>query len=270
MNDLFPKVDPLAFAVKWAPLLIEPIPHGPERFVAAIAAAADTGESLCLRRLDRSRISALFGDAGPTLAAVVDASVDSLHRHLEQGNGLEDWTPAFNGVYIGQVAVAYVTRFRDIFGMAAKVCSAVTSNSARAKSSVDWGSKVADQVKRIQPSLSNSINAQLRLGATGHVFTFTFYGVNLAANVVVLNSQRLGQSMREAKSHLWNLSLLQDAPDLLIKPQRLELLSGAREDDAKTREAIDELASEAIRRSVEVSRVESAEDAARQIVAKAA
>ena len=127
MNDLFPRVDPLAFAVKWAPLLIEPIPHGPERFVAAIAAVAGTGESLCLRRLDGSRVGAMFGDAGPSLAAVVDASVDSLHHHLKQGNDLEDWTPAFNGVYIGQVATAYVTRFQDVFAMAAKVCSAASN-----------------------------------------------------------------------------------------------------------------------------------------------
>ena len=105
---------------------------------------------------------------------------------------------------------------------------------------------------------------------TAHPITFTFLGSSLAANVVVLSSQRLALSMREARAHLWNLSLVADAPDLLIKPQRLELLAGVREENARVRDAIEELDYEAKRRSVRVSRVESSEDAARRIIALAA
>ena len=105
---------------------------------------------------------------------------------------------------------------------------------------------------------------------SGIGMSFTFFGTSLAANVVVLSSQRMALSMREARAHLWNLSLLADAPDLLIKPARLELLAGVREEGPQVGSAIEELALEAGRRAVSVSRVESSEDAARQIIAMAA
>ena len=283
MNGAFPTVDPNGVTVRWAPLIVKPIPSGPERFVAAIAAFAETGETACRRLVDRRRLRAMFGNDSIGLGAVVDTSLASLDNHLAACVGRQqmhrtqcfDWTSPLRGVWLGDSSEVYVSKFSDVFLRAAQLCSAFGSEFADAKTTDGpetqrWRTPVVEIVKKLKPRLANSLNAQLRLGATDHAITFTFFGTSLAANVVVLTPQRMALSMREARAHLWNLSLVADAADLLIKPSRLELLAGAREDNPQVRGAIEELAFEAKGRSVNVSRVESSEDAALQIIAKAA
>ena len=60
MSTFFPKVDPTALAVVWAPLLVKPITHGPENFVAAIAARSESGEVGCYPLVNHHRTSTLF------------------------------------------------------------------------------------------------------------------------------------------------------------------------------------------------------------------
>lgn len=284
MNSAFPTATPKGLTVHWAPLLIHPIADGPECFVAAIAATTETGESVCRRLVDGRRLKAMFRDGFPSLGAVIDASVTSLGNHLNaavaeqtpvRASSLRRWSSPFQGVRLGEPNTIFVSKFSDAFTRAAVLCSAfggeqLQANSFATPEANRWAEPVAAVVKKLRPQLSNSLNAQLRLSATEHAITFTFFGTSLAANVVVLSSQRMALSMREARAHLWNLSLLADAPDLLIKPARLELFAGVREEGAQVRNAIEELALEAGRRAVSVSRVESSEDAARQIIAMAA
>lgn len=284
MNNGFPTVDPNGFTVYWRPLIVRPIPNGPECFVAAIAAFAETGEVACRRLVDRRRLRAMFGSASVTLGAVVDASLASLENHLRARVGrnathghthFQDWTSPLQGVCLGDLSEAYVSKFGDVFPRAELLCSTFGGEFrspylAEGPGETPWSVPVVEIIKKLKPQLSNSLNAQLRLSSMAHTVTFTFFDTALAANVVLVSAHRMAVSWREAKAHLWNLSLLADAPDLLIKPSRLELFAGVREDDERTRGAIEELASEASRRSVKVSRVESAEDAARQIIAKAA
>ena len=284
MNGAFPTSTPNGLTVHWAPLLIHPIADGPECFVAAIAAATETGESICRRLVDGRRLKAMFRDGFPSLGAVIDASITSLENHLQAGVSqqhligsapLRRWSSPFQGVRLGDPAPIYVAKFADVFPRAAQLCSAFGGEQLDATSFANpeaerWREPVATLVKKLRPQLSNSLNAQLRLSATEHAITFTFFGTSLAANVVVFSSRRMALSMREARAHLWNLSLLADAPNLLIKPARLELFAGVREEGPQVRNAIEELALEAGRRAVSVSRVESSEDAARQIIAMAA
>ena len=283
MTGAFPNVAPNGLTVYWAPLLIRPIASGPECFVAAIAAVTETGETACRRLVDARRLKAMFGDGFPSLGAVSDASIASLENHLKASapgqkscheSQFRSWTSPFQGVRLGEANAACVATFNDVFSRAAQLCSAFGDEypnigSFPTPEAQRWSVPVTEIVKKLKPQLSNSLNAQLQLSATGHAITFTFFGSSLAANVVVLNTQRMALSLREARAHLWNLSLVADAPDLLIKPSRLELFTGVREENARVRGAIEELAFEASSRSVNVSRVESSEDAARQIVAKA-
>ena len=276
MTISFPTVDPTALQVVWAPLLVRPIAQGPECFVAAIAAHSNSGEVGCYPLVDRRRMSALSRDHVDTLSGVVDASVDSLRRHLESQIDLDGWLSPFEGVTLGNPATAYVHKFSEVFGVAARVCSAFgdlrqfDETYSEPKAVEDpWAESVPELLGRMTPTLSNSINAQLALAGAGHAMTFTFYGVHLAANFVLLNPQRMAASMREARAHLWNLSLVAEAPDLLIRPGRLELFAGLRVDDSRTRGGIEELAVEAKWRHVGVTRVESSEHAAEQIVALA-
>ena len=284
MNSAFPSPTPDGMTVHWAPLLIHPIADGPECFVAAIAAATETGESVCRRIVDGRRLKAMFRGGFPSLGAVIDVSVASLENHLKatvaqqhpvHASPLHRWSSPFQGVRLGEPNTIFVSKFSDAFARVALLCSAFGGEQLEATSFATpeasrWAEPVAAVVKKLRPQLSNSLNAQLRLSATEHAITFTFFGTSLAANVVVLSSQRMALSMREARAHLWNLSLLADAPDLLIKPARLELLAGVREEGPQVGSAIEELALEAGRRAVSVSRVESSEDAARQIIAMAA
>ena len=269
--------------VHWAPLLIHPIADGPECFVAAVVAVSETGEVGCRRLVDGRRLKGLFRDAFPSMGAVVDASVASLDNYFKASApqrrptsdlAFQRWRSPFQGVRLGESSTVYVAKFGDAFDRAALLCSAFGAEHLQAADSAAteasrWVEPVGEAVKKLRPQLSNCINAALQLSATEAV-TFTFFGANLAANVVVLSPQRMSLSMREARAHLWNLSLLADAPDLLIKPSRLQLLAGVREESARVRGAIEELAIEAGRRSVGVSRVDSSADAARQIVAMAA
>ena len=277
MTISFPKIDPTALRVVWAPLLVRPIARGPECFVAAIAAQSHSGQVGAYPLFDRRRVGVLFEDHADTLTGVLDASLDSLRRHLESKIALDGWSSPFEGVALGNPATAYVHRFSDVFEVAARMCSAFgslrqfdqTPREPR-DSRGPWTHSVPDLLRSMKPALSNSINAELALAGAGHAMTFTFYGVQLAANFVLLNPQRMAASMREARAHLWNLSLVAEAPDLLIRPNRLELFAGVRIDDSRARGVIEELVVEAKCRHVGVTRVESSEHAAEQIVAMAA
>lgn len=284
MNDTFPAIPTTGLNVYWAPLVIEPVPGGPERFVAAIAAVSATGESGFRTLVDRQRLKAMFGNASAALGGVVDTGIASLQNYLaahgpgQAGPGtsaLSGWATPLQGVYLGDSHVAYVARFSDVFARAAHQCSVfggdfLDAEHADTPEPHPWAVPVVDVLKKLRPQLSNSLNAPVRLRTTDHAIRFTFYGAALAANVVVLSPHRMAASLREARAHLWNLSLVADVPDLLIRPANLELLTGVIEDSPQTRSAIEELAFEARGRSVHVSRVESSEDAARQIIAKAA
>lgn len=98
MTSMFPEIDQSAIRVRWAPLVVEPIPLAPERFVAAIAATTSTGEFACHRQIDRRRLKDLVGEATDSLAAVIDASLASLSRHLAQSNDMGNWNSPFGGV----------------------------------------------------------------------------------------------------------------------------------------------------------------------------
>lgn len=275
MTSMFPEIDQTAIRVRWAPLIVEPIPLAPERFVAAIVATTSTGEFACHRQLDRRRLKELVGEGAESLAAVIDTSSASLSRHLAQSNDMGDWKSPFEGVYLGSDSLNYVRRFSDIFAIAPPLCSVfgkqiVLLGRDDLVSKEPWDVPVVEFIRKMSPNLSNSLNAQLNLSSTQHTVAFTYFGTKLAANVVVLNAQRMAMSLREARAHLWNLSLLADTPNLLFKPDRLELLTGVQRDGQKVRDAIEELTFEASRRDVFVSRVESSEDAARRIIAMAA
>ena len=277
MTSIFPKIDANTMAVKWAPLIVKPISDGPESFVAAIAAHAQEGQAGCLPLADRRRVSALFQYRADRFGAVIDASLASLRNHLKSRMDLDSWSSPFEGVALGTPSTAYVRRFSDVFGMAAKTCSVFGDTRQFEETPTEpvagagaWEESVTDLLKRMRPALSNSIDAQLALAGARHTLTFTFYGVHLAANFVLLNPGRLAASLREARAHLWNLSLVAEAPDLLIRPSRLELFAGVRTDDPRSQGAIEELAFEARCRQVRVTRVESSEHAAEQIAARAA
>ncbi len=275
MKSMFPEIDRNALRVRWAPLVVEPIPLAPDRFVAAIVAITFSGEFACHRQMDRRRLKELVGEGADSLAAVIDVSSASLARHVAQSNDLSDWKSPFDGVYLGGDSINYVRRFNDIFSIASPLCSVfgkpvVQVGQDVPESTNPWDVPVIEHIRKIRPNLSNSLNAQLQFSSSEHTVTFTYFGTKLAANVVILNSKRMAVSLREARAHLWNLSLLADAPNLLFKPDRLELLTGVQDDGRKVREAIEELTFEASRRDVFVSRVESSEDAARRIVSIAA
>ena len=275
MKSQFPEIDQNAIRVRWAPLVVEPIPLAPERLVAAIVATTSTGEFAFHRQLDQRRLKELVGEGADSLAAVIDVSSASLARHLDQSNDFGDWQSPFEGVYLRGDSVNYVRRFNDIFSLAPPLCSVFGKQVIQPGQEVPisekpWDVPVIENIRKIKPELSNSLNAQLQFSSSQHTVTFTYFGTKLAANVVVLNSQRMAVSLREARAYLWNLSLLTDAPNLLFKPDRLELLTGVQLDGKKVREAIEELTFEASRRDVVVSRVESSEDAARRIISMAA
>ena len=62
MTISFPKIDPTALRVVWAPLLVRPIARGPECFVAAIAAQSHSGRVGAYPLFDRRRVGVLFED----------------------------------------------------------------------------------------------------------------------------------------------------------------------------------------------------------------
>ena len=123
MNDTFPAIPTTGLNVYWAPLVIEPVPGGPERFVAAIAAVSATGESGFRTLVDRQRLKAMFGNASAALGGVVDTGIASLQNYLaahgpgQAGPGtssLSGWATPLQGVYLGDSHVAYVARFSDV------------------------------------------------------------------------------------------------------------------------------------------------------------
>ena len=95
----------------------------------------------------------------------------------------------------------------------------VEANIPTARRKCPGSSKSKSKCFRPTVSLVRNFNVLLPLGDHYEPAAFTFLSADFAANIVTLAPSRLNKSMEDARAKLWTLSLLDDAPNYLFRPQ---------------------------------------------------
>ena len=255
--------------IQWATVLLQPLPGSGERIVVAVAAVSENGETRCLRTIDPAHAKAIFRDEHQYAADLISFVTDSLDAHLAHAKSLDDWEPPLEGVGLGVRQRGKATDIDDFLRRAASLSTIFYSDQlrslARPARAPRWMEVVEAILATQDQRLCRHLDVRVPLGGHDAPATFSFLDSGLAANLVAFSQGNLKDRIQEARAGLWSLDLLADAP-YLFRPERKELLAGTDvEADARVREAVDEIAEEAARRSVLVTRLATPEEAADHI-----
>lgn len=261
--------------VRWAPVVLVPTVGAEERLIVAIAAVHASGETRCLRTFDPKVAKAVFAARSRYVNDVVSLVIQSMARHLAHDATLNHWIPPLEGVYLGEERTGLATDFDQFVKRAGSMSSVFCADAqqpARERQR-SWSRRVPELVRAQDSRLGGSLGVKIPLGDHDAPATFTFLNAKLAANLVTFRSANLARRVEEARAGMWSLSLLPDSP-FLFRPERKELLAGTDfgigVEDARVREAVDEITDEASRRGVLVTELSSPEEVAEHIVRHAA
>ena len=255
---------------RWATVLLQPLPGSGERVVVAVAAVSDNGETRCLRTIDPANVKAVFRDEHHYVSALIKFVMDSLGAHLAHAQSLDNWVPPVEGVALGVRQQGKAVDIDDFVRGAASLSTIFYSDPlqprAAAAKRLRWMDAVSAILATQNKRLCAYLDVRVPLGGHDAPATFSFLDSGLAANLVTFSQGDLRARIEDARASLWSLSLLADAP-YIFRPERKELLAGTDvEPDARVREAVDEIADEAARRSVLVTQLATPEAVADHIL----
>ena len=259
-------------AIRWAPVLLEPIPGSEERIVIAIAAVNES-EVRCSQAIDPAIARAVFRNDRKYVADLIDIVTESLSAHLVHNKSLGQWPPPVEGVSLGS---EQESRFSDIDELIRRAGSMSTvfhgeyfKPQSKDPKPVRWTDEFTSILINRNERLKDHLDVRVHLGRYDSPAQFTFLDASFAANLVTFSQSNLKRRVEQARAGLWNLSLLKDGP-MLFRPERRELLAGIEFSDqtasANVREAIDEISDEASRRDVLVTELQSPEAVAEHIL----
>lgn len=264
----------------WAPILLEPLPGSEERVAVALVAVNAEGETGFLSLTNPETAKTHFRDAARYVQDIVCVTMDSCKSALRQGVHLAAWQPPLEGVFLGVVQETLASSPNDFLRLAAPLSSFLyrdpigDAQQSRSKPKTAWSTRVRKQVLEANRGLKGNFDVPIHLGNHDAPAVFGFIYRSFAANLTTLSGKNLSGELREARSKLWTLNLLEDAPDFLFKPERRELLTGVdiQDDDPRrdlVHEAAEELGEEGARRGVSVIRMGSVKKAARHLLKQA-
>ena len=255
---------------RWATVLLQPLPGSGEQVVVAVAAVSDDGERRCLRTIDPADVKAVFRDEHQYVSNLISFVTDSLDAHLAHARSLDDWVPPVEGVALGARQQGKAIDIDDFVRGAASLSTIFYRDQlqlqAMAAKRQRWMDVVSAILAERNKRLCAHLDVRVPLGGHDAPATFSFLDSGFAANLVTFSQGNLRARVEDARAGLWSLSLLADAP-YIFRPERKELLAGTDvEPDAQVREAVEEIADEAARRSVLVTQLATPEAVASHIL----
>ena len=108
--------------IRWAPVLLQPIPGSDERMVIAIAAVAED-EARCMQTIDPSIVAAVFREDRKYVAEIVQLTIRSVREHLTYNRSLSAWPPPVEGVFLGTEQQTVSSDIDEVVRLAGAMCT---------------------------------------------------------------------------------------------------------------------------------------------------
>ena len=252
--------------IDWASVLMEPMAGCGERITVAVAAMDDLGNRRVVGTVQPKMARLLFADQAGLYQDMVTLAVESLSGWSAETGGLEGWTPPLAGMSLGTIHQCHVESVDVALERAMHMVSFLhrgTLAMPTKQPRVRWERAVRDGLLERDSRLANNVNAKIHLADRDVPATFTFLSAAYAANVVSFEGASISRAMNEARAKAWSLDRIGDAPSILFRPERRELLAGLPHGDGPRRddvlEAVAEIQDEAQRRHLSVICVDSPE-----------
>ena len=262
--------------ITWAPVYFEPLPGSGERITIAVCALGEGSEPQCISSIDPPTISRVFPESKGFMRDAIEMVRESLVSYSRETKGLNGWVPPFEGVELGTLESGTAPDLPEVLSAALQLSSFLyrqepQQSKTQSPRNQNWASSVKSLLIEKDRALKQLIGARVCLANVDVPSEFYFLSPNYAANLITFPRRAFKQSLVEARAKAWSLDQLDQAPSLLFRPERRELLAGMprdadHKDSSRLQDCIEELKEEALRRRIEVLQFESAEQTADHII----
>lgn len=281
----FPHLPDYEFS--WRSLQIEPIPFSEERITLATLVKGTDQALIAAKLIHAEKLKKMYGnDFGGKIIDALNLCIKSAESFYNNKPLSTNWTPPLEGFHIGKLNSSLAENIEEALFRAAVQSSSfslsidTTKISPNEKSGISapesWRKNVLEAVTIQRADFADYFEKSITIRGAGVPITFGFLSANYAAHFdAIPEASRIQQGLVRAQSKLWQLDRLRDE-GTLFKPDFCELLinipekSNNESQNSQFREFIEELRYEAARRDLGVYTSESALDAAKHLIGKAA
>lgn len=281
LEELFPS-EP-TFSGTWQTLYLEPIVGSGERISVAVVATGSNNQYRIIQAIRPELLECLYGAQSQKMQGMIDWLIDSASNELKSRGKLSEWIAPFDGVKVGNLHVAADESIEGILKQAIRFSASLSTLALDADREEDefqpkryseqWAISIFDEVKIINPQLSNFFKKRLKISESNVLTSFGFMNDKYVSNFGLLVPTRLSTSLSNVKAKLFDLEALKKS-QVLVKPQKYEIVIGTPSfsdptltDTAakKLRETIDMVTEVAASENIDLFRAENAREAAMHI-----
>jgi hypothetical protein len=278
LEELFPP-EP-TFSGIWQTLYLEPIVGSGERISVAVVAIGSNNEYRIIQAIRSELLECLYGAQSQNMQSMIDWLIESASNELKSHRNLSEWVAPFDGVKIGSLHPAADENIEGILKQAIRFTASLSTLALDAEREEDefqpkryseqWAASIFDEIKTINPQLSNFFKKRLKISESNILTSFGFMNDKYVSNFGLLVPTRLSTSLSNVKAKLFDLETLQKS-QALIKPQKYEIVIGTPslsdptltdKSARKLRETIDMVTEVAASENIELFRAENAREAA--------
>ncbi|MCH8549482.1 MAG: hypothetical protein LAT80_11450 [Balneolaceae bacterium] len=281
LEQMFPP-EP-SFAGAWQTIYLEPIVGSGERISVAVVAIGSNDKFRIVQAIRPELLECLYGAQSEKMQSMIDWLIESVSRELEANKSMSDWVAPFDGVKLGNLHPAADENIEGILKQAIRLTASLSKLALDAEREDDdyqpkqyseqWATSILDEIKIINPHLTNSFRQRLKISESNILTSFGFFNDKYVSNFGLLIPTRLSASLNNVKAKLFDLETLRKSQHL-IKPLKYEIIIGTpslsdptlTENSAKKlRETIEMVTQVAASESIDLFRAESAREAAMHI-----
>ncbi|GAB3112567.1 hypothetical protein G8770_19230 [Aestuariicella hydrocarbonica] len=286
LEELFPSKP--TFSGTWQTLYLEPIVGSGERISVAVVAIGKNNQYRILQAIRSELLECLYGAQSRNMQSLIDWLIESASKEIKANRSLSEWTAPFDGIKVGKLYPAAGDDIEGILKQAIRFTASLSTLALDAdrddhdfqpkRYSEQWATSIFDEIKTINPHLSNCFKKRLKISESNVLTTFGFLKDTYVSNFGLLVPTRLSTSLSNVKAKLFDLEALKKSPSL-VKPLKYEIIIGTpslsdptlTDKSAKNlRETIDMVTEVAASESIDLFRAENAREAAMHIIEIAA
>lgn len=278
LEELFPS-EPTYFGT-WQTLYLEPIVGSGERISVAVVAIGNNNQYRIIQAIRTELLECLYGAQSQNMQSIIDWLIESASNELKIHRSLSEWAAPFGGVILGSMHPAADDSIEGILKQAIRFTASLSTLALDAEREEDefqskryseqWATSIFEEIKTINPHLSNCFKKRLKISESNLLTSFGFMNEKYVSNFGLLVPTRLSTSLNNVKAKLFDLEALKKS-QVLIKPQIYEIIIGtpSLSDPTLTdtsvkrlRETIDMVTEVAASEDIKLFRAENAREAA--------
>lgn len=233
LDKLFPGIP--KYKALWWPIYLEPIIGSGERITIAIAIISNDGSSKVIQAIRNELLECLYGAKADHFQSLILWICESLDKNLSCGRKIQEWTPPFQGIFIGECQQAADDDIKGILRQAIRFSASLSCIALEAERSEDeqepkkyadrWIRSIQDEVKAIDAAYLSAFSKKVQLKHADILTTYGFINEKYASNFGLLIPMRLSASLNSIKAKILDLEGLKKA-NLTMKPEKYELIIG--------------------------------------------